>query len=151
VNFVPNPPLETGAAKQMIKRHLIPHAPPPPRGVKYHHATEADGWLHVTGQLPTDPASPASPFPDGIAAQAEQVFHNLRTIVEGAGYALSDTVFARIYLARFKRDFDAFNHVYHRHFADDASAPSRTTVGVAELGRDALVEVDLVLYRAPAE
>jgi len=151
VNFVPNPPLETGAAKQMIKRHRIPHAPPPPRGVKYHHATEADGWLHVTGQLPTDPTSPASPFPEGITAQAEQVFHNLKTIVEGVGYALSDTVFVRIYLSHFKRDFDAFNRVYHRHFADDASAPSRTTVGVAELGRDALVEVDLVLYRAPAE
>ena len=135
----------------MIKRHRIPHAPPPPRGVKYHHATEADGWLHVTGQLPTDPTSPASPFPEGITAQAEQVFHNLKTIVEGVGYALSDTVFVRIYLSHFKRDFDAFNRVYHRHFADDASAPSRTTVGVAELGRDALVEVDLVLYRAPAE
>jgi len=135
----------------MIKRLRVPHAPPPPRGVKYHHATEADGWLYVTGQLPTHPVSPSCDLPSGVEAQAEQVFHNLKTIVEGAGYALSDTVFVRIYLAYFKRDFDGFNRVYHRYFADDASAPSRTTVGVAELGRDALVEVDLVLYRAPAE
>lgn len=133
----------------MVKRHFVPHAPPPPRGVKYHHATEADGWLYVTGQLPTDPASPASGFPGDVEAQAERVFQNLKTIVEGAGYAFADTVFARIYLTHFKRDFDAFNHVYHRYFPDDGSVPSRTTVGVAELGRDALVEVDLVLYRAP--
>ncbi len=123
--------------------------PPPPAGVKYHHATEADGWLYVTGQLPTDPAAPASPFPHGIAAQAEQTLKNLVTIVEAAGYALSDTVFARIYLTHFKRDFEAFNKVYHRYFPNERSAPSRTTVGVAELGRDALVEVDLVLHRAP--
>ena len=133
----------------MIKRHLVPHAPPPPRGVKNHHATEADGWLYVTGQLPTDPASPASALPSVVEAQAEQVFQNLKTIVEGAGYALSDTVFVRIYLTQFKRDFDAFNQVYHRYFPDDRAVPSRTTIGVAELGRDALVEVDLALYRAP--
>lgn len=134
----------------MVRRHFVPHAPPPPRGVKYHHATEADGWLYVTGQLPTDPASPASPLPDGIDAQAEQVFRNLETIVEGAGYALSDAVFVRIYLTHFRRDYDAFNHVYHHYFPDEGSVPSRTTVGVAELGRDALVEIDLVLYRTPS-
>ncbi len=135
----------------MVKRHFVPHAPPPPRGVKYHHATEADGWLYVTGQLPTDPASPASAFSGGVEAQAEQVFRNLKTIVEGAGYSFSDTVFVRIHLTHFKRDFDAFNYVYHRYFPDDGEVPSRTTVGVAQLGRDALIEVDLILYRAPEE
>jgi 2-iminobutanoate/2-iminopropanoate deaminase len=131
----------------MIKRHRIAAAPPPPVGVKYHHASEAGGWLYVTGQLPADPRSPSAPFADGIAAQAEQTFVNLKTIVEGAGFTLPDTVFVRIYLTNFDRDFDGFNAVYHRYFADDQQAPSRTTVGVARLGRDALVEVDLVLYR----
>ena len=134
----------------MVKRHFASNAPPPTRGVKYHHATEADGWLYVTGQLPTDPASPASPFPEGIAEQAEQVFRNLETIVEGAGYALSDAVFVRIYLTHFRRDYDAFNHVYHRYFPDEESVPSRTTIGVAELGRNGLVEIDLVLHRKPS-
>jgi len=131
----------------MIKRHRVSAAPPPPVGVKYTHASEADGWLHVTGQLPSDPRSPSSAFPDGIEAQAEQTFKNLKAIVEGSGFALSDTVFARIYLTHFERDFDGFNAVYHRYFADEEQVPSRTTVGVAKLGRDALVEVDLVLYR----
>jgi reactive intermediate/imine deaminase len=130
----------------MIRRHRV-SAGPPPVGVKYHHASEANGWLYVTGQLPADPRSPSAPFPDGIAAQAERTFKNLKTIDEATGFALSDTVFVRIYLTRFERDFDGFNAVYHRYFADDEQGPSRTTVGVAKLGRDALVEVDLVLYR----
>lgn len=131
----------------MIRRHRVFAAPPPPVGVKYHHAVEADGWLYVTGQLPADPDAPSSPFPDEIEAQAERTFGNLKTIVEGAGFKLSDTVFVRIYLTHFERDFDGFNAVYHRYFADDEQVPSRTTVGVAKLGRDALVEVDRVLYR----
>ena len=90
-------------------------------------------------------------FSEGIAAQAEQTFKNLKTIVEAAGFALSDTVFVRIYLTHFERDFDGFNAVYHRYFADDEQVPSRTTIGVAKLGRDALVEVDLVLYRQAAK
>jgi 2-iminobutanoate/2-iminopropanoate deaminase len=135
----------------MIRRHRVSAAPPPPVGVKYHHATEADGWLYVTGQLPTDAHSPSAPFPLGIAAQVDQTFKNLKTIVEAAGFAFSDTVFVRIYLTHFERDFDGFNLVYYRYFADDEHVPSRTTIGVAKLGRDALVEVDLVLYRQAAK
>jgi 2-iminobutanoate/2-iminopropanoate deaminase len=134
----------------MIKRRHVSTAPQPPVGVKYHHATEADGWLYVTGQLPADPRAPSSPFPPGIAAQAERTLKNLKIIVEAAGFALADTVFVRIYLTNFDRDFDGFNVAYHRYFADDAQVPSRTTIGVAKLGSDALVEVDLVLYRQAA-
>jgi reactive intermediate/imine deaminase len=133
----------------MIKRHWAPGAPPPPRGVHYHHATAADGWLYVTGQLPTNPADPAAPFAEGIEQQAEQTFANLSAIVEAAGYRLADTVFVRIYLSDFDGDYDGFNLVYRRFFPDERQSPSRTTVGVARLGRGARVEVDLTLYRAP--
>jgi 2-iminobutanoate/2-iminopropanoate deaminase len=132
-----------------IKRHFVPDAPPPPRGVKYHHATEAGGWLYVTGQLPTNAAAPGDAFPDGIEAQVEQTFKNLVGIVEAAGYALRDSVFVRLYLADFDRDFDGLNRVYHRYFPNDDAVPSRTTIGVARLGRGALVEIDLVLYKTP--
>lgn len=132
----------------MIKRHFIKDAPPPPKGVKYHHASEADGWLYVTGQLPSDPSAPASLFAEGIEAQTEQTFRNLITIIEAAGYGLSDTVFVRIYLSHFERDYDGLNRSFYRFFTDDAQVPSRTTVGVARLGRDALVEIDLVLHKA---
>jgi reactive intermediate/imine deaminase len=133
----------------MIKRHFVANAPPPPRGVVYHHAAEADGWLYVTGQLPADPNAPQAPFAPGIEAQAAQAFANLVAIVEAADYALKDAIFVRVYLTDFDRDYDGFNRVYLRFFPDAEAAPSRTTVGVARLGRGALVEIDLVLYRAP--
>jgi 2-iminobutanoate/2-iminopropanoate deaminase len=135
----------------MIKRHFVRAAPPPPTGVTYAHASEAAGWLYVTGQLPTDPASPASPLVDGIEEQAERSLQNLVTIVEAAGYDLADTVFARIYLSDFDRDYDLFNRVFYRYFTGKAAAVSRTTVGVARLGRGALVEIDLVLRREQGE
>jgi len=134
----------------MIKRHFVRHAPPPPRGVTYNHATQANGWLYVTGQLPSDAFAPGGSFPPGIKAQAERTFLNLITIIEAAGYALKDAVFVRIYLADFDRDYDAFNLVYHEFFPEADAAPSRTTLGVARLGRGALVEIDLTLYQAPA-
>ena|SRR5689334_1506707 len=132
----------------MIKRHVVSAAPPPPIGVTYAHASEAGGWLYVTGQLPTDPLAPAAAFAEGIEAQAEQTLRNLVTIVEAAGFELSDTVFARVYLAEFDRDYDGFNRVFYRFFTGEAAAVSRTTVGVARLGRGALVEIDLTLKRS---
>jgi len=128
-------------------RHSVDGAPPPPAGVHYHHATRAGPFLYVTGQLPTDPDAPSAAFADGIEAQAERVFRNLEIIVSSAGFGWRDTVFARIYLTDFDRDFSEFNSVYHRVFSEKTFAPSRTTVGVARLGRGALVEVDLVLYK----
>ncbi|MDB5523115.1 MAG: endoribonuclease family protein [Rhizobium sp.] len=75
------------------------------------------------------------------------VFRNLSLIAEASGYSLSDTVFARIYLSNFERDYADLNAVYNRHFSDDDTLPARTTVGVAKLGRDALVEIELILVR----
>ncbi len=123
-------------------------AAPPPKTARYSHAVEAHGFLHVTGQLPIDPADPAADLPAGIEAQTEMVFRNLTIISEAAGYRLADTVIARIYLSDFDRDYAGLNAVYHRHFDDDGRMPARTTVGVAKLGRGALVEIDLVLAQA---
>jgi len=127
--------------------HVVPDASPPPPSSRYSHAVQAAGWLHVAGQLPIDPDRPEHPPPAGIEAQAECCFENVNRILRHAGYALSDTVFVRIYLTAFERDFAAFNAVYARHFPDGRPLPSRTTVGVAQLGRDALVEIDLVCFR----
>ncbi|MGF6779858.1 RidA family protein [Paraburkholderia sp. GAS334] len=126
--------------------HTVAAAAPAPVSARYSHAVEADGWLHVTGQLPVDPQRPDAPLPGDIAAQAQLCFDNLKRIVTHAGYALRDTVFARIYLRDFDADYAAFNRVYDAHFDDPQRLPSRTTVGVARLGRDARVEIDLVLF-----
>jgi 2-iminobutanoate/2-iminopropanoate deaminase len=130
-----------------VTRYInVPAAPPAPKTAHYSHAVEAAGFLYVTGQLPIDPGNQDAPLPDSIEAQAELVFRNLILIVQAAGYRLTDAVFARIYLTHFDRDYVGLNAVYHRHFNDEHAMPARTTIGVAQLGRSALVEIDLVLY-----
>jgi reactive intermediate/imine deaminase len=129
-----------------IVYHQSPDAAPPPSTARYSHAVEAGGWLHVTGQLPVDPDAPGNALPDDIEAQATLCFRNIERIVGHAGFALRDTVFVRIYLRDFDADYSAFNRVYDRYFDDAARLPARTTIGVAQLGRDARVEIDVVLY-----
>lgn len=131
----------------MIRHIQAARAAPPPKTSRYSHAVEAHGLIFVTGQLPVDPDAPDAVLPASIVAQSELVFENLRRIAEAAGCQLANTVFARVYLREFHRDYAGFNTVYHRHFDDAATMPGRTTVGVAALGRDALVEVDLVIAR----
>ena len=132
----------------MTKTHYhVANAAPSPKTARYSHAVKAGGFLHVTGQLPVDPDAPDAPLPDTIEKQTELSFLNLERILAAAGYAFTDTVFVRIYLADFDRDYAGFNTIYHRYFDDDATMPGRTTFGVARLGRGALVEIDMVLYQ----
>lgn len=131
-----------------MNRHITtPGAAPSPKTARYSHAVQAGSLLLVTGQLPVDPDAPDAPPPETIEAQTELVFRNLLRIVEDAGYALGDTVFARIFLSDFDRDYAGMNAVFHRYFDDAATMPGRTTVGVARLGRGARVEIDLTLNR----
>lgn len=129
------------------RRFFVPDAPPPPASARYAHAVEFGGLLHVTGQLPVNPNAPEAPLVETIEGQTEQVFENLRRIVSAAGYSLENTVFSRIYLSDFDRDYVGLNAVYHRWFQNEQSLPGRTTVGVAKLGRGALVEIDLVVAK----
>jgi reactive intermediate/imine deaminase len=112
----------------------------------YSHAVEADGWLYVTGQLPTDPDDPSAPLRAGIEEQALVSFENLRRILLHAGFSFDDVLFVRIYLSDYEADFSQFNAIYARQFSNLSRLPSRTTVGVTKLGRNARVEIDLVCF-----
>jgi 2-iminobutanoate/2-iminopropanoate deaminase len=125
----------------------VPGAAPAPKSARYSHAVEVNGLLFVTGQLPVDPANPDGSLPQGIEAQTEMSFHNLEIIVAAAGFELRNTAFVRIYLKDFDRDYPGMNAVYLKHFSDETRLPGRTTVGVTKLGRDALVEIDLIVGR----
>jgi reactive intermediate/imine deaminase len=130
------------------RRFLVSDAAPAPKTASYAHAVEIGELLFVTGQLPIDPDTPEAPLPVSIEAQTELVFVNLHRILRAAGYQLENTVFARIYLADFDRDYTGLNRIFHQHFHDEQRLPGRTTVGVAKLGRDALVEIDLVVAKS---
>jgi reactive intermediate/imine deaminase len=126
--------------------HLLPGAPHPV--APFSHAVETDGWVFLTGQMPTDPAAPDAPLPEGIEAQTVRVMENLRLVLAGVGLGLEHVVQCRCYLTAFERDYAAFNATYRRFFPADR-LPARTTIGVTALAVGALVEVDM-LARRPA-
>jgi len=124
--------------------HLIPSGPRPV--APFSHAVEADGWVMLTGQMPTDPAAPDAPLPEGIAAQTARVMENLQLILEGLGLDLSHVVQMRAYLTAFDRDYAAFNDTYKGFFPPNR-LPARTTIGVTALAVGALVEIDCIARR----
>jgi reactive intermediate/imine deaminase len=128
----------------MIEFLMVSGAPRPV--APYSHATAADGWVFVTGQVPTDPDDDTAPLPDGIEAQTRRVIENLKRVLAGSGSALDRVVFARVYLTHFERDYAAMNAVYQSYFAP-GHLPARTCIGVTGLARGALVEIDLLAHR----
>lgn len=124
--------------------HVIASGPRPV--APFSHAVEADGFVFVTGQMPTDPAAPDAPLPAGIEAQTRRVIENLKIVLDGVGLGLEHVVMARIYLTHFERDYAALNALWPS-FWEPGKLPARTTVGVTALAVGALVEIDLVVRR----
>ena len=123
---------------------MIAGAPAPV--APFSHAVEVDGWVFVTGQMPTDPDDDTAPLPDGIAAQTRRVMDNLVVVLNGVGLDLAHVVSARAFLTHFERDYAPMNEVYRSYFPADR-LPARTCVGVTALARGALVEIDFVARR----
>ena len=124
--------------------HMIDQAPQPV--APFSHAVEIDGWVFVTGQMPTLPDDPNAPLPEGIEAQTVRVMENLKLVLGGLGLGLENTTFIRVYLTEFKRDYQAMNDTY-RSFFEPGKLPGRTCIGVSGLAVDALVEIDLIARR----
>ncbi len=110
----------------------------------YSHAVEADGWLFVTGQMPI---GPDGTVPEGIEAQTETVFANLRAVMERAGFAGGAIVSVRVFLTRFEQHYERMNAVYAELFPAD-SLPARTCVGVTGLARGCEIEIDLIVRKS---
>lgn len=127
-----------------IEFHQIAKAP---KGVApFSHATEVDGFVFVTGQMPTWPGEPDRALPEGIEAQTRRVMDNLIIVLEGMGLGLDDVAQCRVYITEFERDYEAMNKVYASYFPADR-LPARTCIGVTGLAVKALVEIDMVARR----
>jgi reactive intermediate/imine deaminase len=124
--------------------HMVTGAPTPV--APFSHAVEVDGWVFLTGQMPTLPDDDAAPLPEGIEAQTRRVMDNLVIVLRGLGLGLQHVVGVRAYLTRFEQDYAPMNDVYRSYFPPDR-LPARTCVGVAGLARGALVEIDCVARR----
>ena len=109
----------------------------------YVQAVVADGWLYSSGQIPLTPGGEL--VAGGVEAQAEQVFDNLEAVLTAAGTSLAQVVKATVFVQDLD-DFGRLNAVYERRFA--GHKPARSTVQVARLPRDALVEIE-VIARVP--
>lgn len=123
---------------------MIPSAPTPVG--PFSHATEADGWVFLTGQMPTSPTDDSAPLPDGVVAQTQRVMDNLILVLQGVGLTLEHVIAVRIFLTEFKRDYAVMNETYRAYFPAD-KLPARTCIGVTALARDALVEIDFIAKR----
>ena len=124
--------------------HMISAGPRPV--APFSHAVETDGFVFITGQMPTDPAAPDAPLPEGIEAQTERVMDNLKIVLDGIGLVLEHVTMARIYLTQFERDYAALNALWPTFF-EPGKLPARTTIGVTALAVGALVEIDLIAKR----
>jgi len=106
----------------------------------YEQAIRCGGFVFTSGQIALDPKT-SRLIEGGIAQQTEQVLKNLKSVLEAAGSSLDQVVKATVFLKNMG-DFQAMNEVYGRYLG--IAKPARSTVAVAELPKDALVEIDLI-------
>ena len=106
----------------------------------YSQAIKANGFVFVSGQVAIDPATQQVLSGD-VAAQTERVMKNLSGILKAAGSGLEKVVRSTVFLKNMG-DFAAMNEVYGRHFT--STPPARSTVEVARLPKDVLVEIDVI-------
>src|SRR5690348_1921296 len=97
--------------------------------------------VYTSGQVAQDPAT-GKLIEGGVAAQTEQIFHNIRVILDAAAKSLGDVVKVNVYLTDIG-NFAAMNDVYAKQFA--APYPARTTLGVAALPLGAAVEIEMIV------
>jgi 2-iminobutanoate/2-iminopropanoate deaminase len=115
-------------------------APAPFQGAPYSQAISAIGLVFVAGQVALRPDH-GEIVGETIQEQTEQVFANLRAILEEAGSGLDRLVKTTVYLADFG-EFAGMNEVYARHVGDQP--PARATVEVASLPSGAKVEIEAI-------
>jgi 2-iminobutanoate/2-iminopropanoate deaminase len=106
----------------------------------YSQAMVVGDFVFTAGQIALDPATMELVSGD-VAAQTDQVFANLRAVLEAGGSSLSKVVKTTVYLADMA-DFPAMNAVYAKHFGDHK--PARVTVQAAGLPMNVSVEIDAV-------
>jgi 2-iminobutanoate/2-iminopropanoate deaminase len=107
----------------------------------YSQAIVANGFVYCSGQIALDPKDGALIVGD-VSAQTERVLENLKAVLAAAGSDFSKVVKCTVYLVSME-DFGAVNKIYGRYFVGDMP-PARSTVGINQLPRNALVEIDCV-------
>ena len=109
----------------------------------YTQAVRTGDLVFTSGQVALDPAT-GQLVSGGINEQTERVIANLRAVLSAAGLGFANVVKTTVFLKNMS-DFAAMNEVYGRAFAGEGGvAPARSTVQVAGLPKDALVEIECI-------
>jgi 2-iminobutanoate/2-iminopropanoate deaminase len=106
----------------------------------YSQAIRAQGLIFTSGQIAIDPAT-AQVVSGDVTAQTDRVLKNLAAILQAAGSSLEKVLRCTVFLKNMG-DFAAMNEVYGRYFKQ--APPARSTVEVARLPKDVLVEIDAI-------
>ena len=118
-------------------KRIITSANAPKAIGPYSQAVEANGVLYISGQLPINPSTGV--MPTDIEAQTEQCLHNVKAILDEAGYTFSDVVKSVVLLADMG-DFQRMNSVYANYYVIDQ--PARVCYQVAQLPLGAKIEIE---------
>jgi 2-iminobutanoate/2-iminopropanoate deaminase len=109
----------------------------------YSQAVRVGDFVYTSGQVALDPLS-GQIVPGGIAEQTTRVLENLKAVLEAAGTNLTRVIKTVVFL-KDMNDFAAMNAIYGQYLAPAGTvAPARSTVEVARLPKDALVEIEVI-------
>ncbi|MEZ4705358.1 MAG: RidA family protein [Bdellovibrionota bacterium] len=120
--------------KKIIQTEKAPAAIGP-----YSQAIAVDGWLFTSGQIPL--TQEGSMVEANVEKQAHQVFANLKEVLAASGCSFADVVKATVFLDSMN-DFPTLNEVYQQYLGE--YKPARSTVEVAKLPKNALVEIEVI-------
>jgi 2-iminobutanoate/2-iminopropanoate deaminase len=110
-----------------------------PAAGPYSQATRTEQFVFASGQLPIDPVS--GKIPDGIERQTRQSLDNLSAVLEAGGASFGSVMKTTVFL-KDMNDFAVMNGIYAEFFKD--APPARSTIEVARLPKDALVEIEAI-------
>jgi 2-iminobutanoate/2-iminopropanoate deaminase len=123
-----------------VEKQLIFAEKAPPAIGPYSHAVKVGNFLFTSGQIPLNPET-ADIENWEIRGQTRQVFHNIKAVLAAVDLTLNDVVKTTVFLAHMS-DFPEMNEVYAEFFGEHR--PARSTVEVARLPKDALVEIETI-------
>jgi 2-iminobutanoate/2-iminopropanoate deaminase len=106
----------------------------------YSQAIRTQGLIFTSGQIAIDPAT-AQIIAGDVSAQTDRVLKNLAAILQASGSSLEKVLRCTVFLKNMG-DFAAMNEVYGRYFKQEP--PARSTVEVARLPKDVLIEIDVI-------
>ena len=109
----------------------------------YSHAIESNGIICFSGQTPIDPET-GNLVAENIRDQTKQSFRNLFSVLKSAGLSREDVIKVNVYLTDMK-NLKEMNEIYEEQFEEPY--PARTTIGVKELPREALIEIEMIAIR----